>query len=210
MKSSEFKLMKLPYDLDALEPHISRETMEFHWGKHHQSYVTNLNALIRGTDLEGVKDLQKIILTTKQGPIFNNAAQVYNHNFFFFGLTPNGNGAPSGKLLDMIQEKWGSFKNFKDNFTKIAIATFGSGWCWLVLNRNKELEIVSTSNAINPLLAGDTPLLVVDLWEHAYYIDYRNARALFLEAWWNVVCWDFVEGNMETPSVWKHESERKS
>ena len=207
---SEFKLMKLPYELDDLEPHISRETMEFHWGKHHRAYVTNLNALIHDTDLEGVRDLQKIILATKQGPIFNNAAQVYNHNFFFFGLTPNGRGFPSGKLLEMIQNKWGSFENFQEKFTKISIATFGSGWCWLVINPNKELEIVSTTNAMNPLLAGDKPLLVVDLWEHAHYIDYRNARRLYIEAWWNVVCWDFVEGNLESPSVWRHDSEKKS
>lgn len=207
---SEFKLMKLPYDLDALEPHISRETIEFHWGKHHQTYVSNLNALICDTDLVGVRDLQKIILATKQGPIFNNAAQVYNHNFYFFGLTPNSSGFPSGKLLELIEEKWGSFENFKEKFTKVANAIFGSGWCWLVLNVNKDLEIVSTSNAINPLMSGDKPLLNVDVWEHAYYIDYRNARALYLEAWWNLVDWDFVAGNLEFPAVWRHESEKKT
>jgi len=198
--------MKLSYDLKALEPHISRETLEFHWGNHLQSYITNLNALIRQTDFAGVHDLQKIILATKHGPIFNNASQVYNHNFYFLGLTPNSSSAfPSGKLLDLIQNKWGSFKKFQEKFTTAALEIFGSGWCWLVFNEKNELEIVSTSNAISPLLAGNRPLLVVDVWEHAYYIDYRNSRELYLEAWWNVVDWDFVEGNLESPAVWKHQ-----
>lgn len=206
MSTKEFKLIKLPYELDALEPHISKETLEFHWGKHHQQYVSNLNNLIIGTDLENERDLQKIILSTKNGPIFNNAAEVYNHNFYFFCMSPLGGGFPSGKLLDLIEEKWGTFSYFKEQFTKISLATFGSGWCWLVMNSKKELEILSTSNAINPLLSGDKPLVTLDLWEHAYYIDYRNARAFYIESWWNLIDWEFVAGNLETPSIWKQET----
>jgi len=199
---SEFKLMQLPYDLTGLEPHISKETLEFHWGKHHQTYVTNLNNLLKGTDMEGETNLHKIITATKQGPIFNNAAQVYNHNFYWYSLAPNAGGEPIGKLSEAINERWGSFKTFREEFTKCAISTFGSGWAWLVVSKEGKLEIVSTSNAGNPINNGEKPLLTCDVWEHAYYIDYRNARAKYVDAFWNLVNWKFVESNLENSELW--------
>lgn len=198
---SEFKLMQLPFDLSALEPHISKETLEFHWGKHHQTYVTNLNNLLKGTDMEGEQNLIKLITATKQGPIFNNAAQVYNHNFYWYSLAPNAGGEPTGKLADSINERWGSFKAFREEFTKCAISTFGSGWAWLVVSKEGKLEIVSTSNAGNPVNNGEKPLLTCDVWEHAYYIDYRNARAKYVDAFWSLVSWKFVADNFVNPEV---------
>lgn len=200
----EHKLPTLNYAMDGLAPHISKETMDFHYGKHHQTYCTNLNNLTKGTNMEGVMDLHKIIQESKQGPIFNNAAQVYNHNFYWFSMKPNGGGLPTGALLEKINQRWGNFDTFKAEFTKCAIGTFGSGWAWLVQTPDGKLEIVSTSNAGTPLSTDNKPLLTIDVWEHAYYIDYRNARPKYVEAFWNLVDWDFVAKNMETNAIWHH------
>jgi len=190
----EHTLPTLPYALDALAPYISKETLEFHYGKHHQTYVTNLNNLIKGTDFEN-SSLEDIIKESS-GPIFNNAAQVWNHTFYWMGLKPNGGGAPKGPLAEAINARWGSFEAFKEEFAKCAVGTFGSGWAWLVKKADGSLELVSTSNAATPLTtAGSKPLLTCDVWEHAYYIDYRNARPKYLENFWNVVNWDFAEKN---------------
>ena len=190
-----FELPPLPFEKNALEPHISAETFEYHHGKHHQAYVTNLNNLVPGTEFEG-KDLESIIKTSSGG-IFNNAAQVWNHTFFWNCLAPNAGGQPTGALADAINASFGSFDKFKEEFTKTAIGTFGSGWAWLVKKSDGSVAIVNTSNAATPLTDdGVTPLLTVDLWEHAYYIDYRNARAKFVEAFWNLVNWEFVNKNM--------------
>ena len=202
--NSEHRLPTLAYGLDALQPHISKETMEYHYGKHHQTYVTNLNNLLKGSSLEGELNLQKIISSSKQGPMFNNAAQVYNHNFYWFGLAPNAGGVPTGKLAEKINERWGNFETFKAEFTKVAISTFGSGWAWLVQTPEGKLELVSTSNAGTPLTTNDKPLLTCDVWEHAYYIDYRNARPKYVEAFWNLVNWEFVAANLESQNVWHH------
>ncbi len=188
-----FILPPLPYELDALQPHISRETLEYHYGKHHQAYVTNLNNLVVGTDLEN-KKLEEII-KTQTGSIFNNAAQDWNHSFYWKCLSPNGGGEPKGALLDAINKNFGDFDKFKDQFTKSAIATFGSGWAWLVKNPSGGLEIVTTSNAATPLTTVNIPLLTCDVWEHAYYIDYRNSRQKYMEAFWSLVNWDFVTVN---------------
>lgn len=184
------ELPKLNYELDALEPHISKETLEFHYGKHHQTYVTNLNNLIAGTDLEG-KSLEEIVKNS-EGGVFNNAAQVWNHSFYWECLSPNGGGEPAGALADAIVEEFGSFANFKEQFTKTAVTTFGSGWAWLVKNASGKLELVSTSNAQTPLTTDSNALLTCDVWEHAYYIDYRNARPKYMEAFWSLVNWEFV------------------
>jgi len=190
----EHTLPTLPYALDALAPYISKETLEFHYGKHHQTYVTNLNNLIKGTGFEN-SSLEDIIKESS-GPIFNNAAQVWNHTFYWMGLKPNGGGAPKGPLAEAINARWGSFEAFKEEFAKCAVGTFGSGWAWLVKKADGSLELVSTSNAATPLTtAGSKPLLTCDVWEHAYYIDYRNARPKYLENFWNVVNWDFAEKN---------------
>ena len=190
----EHTLPTLPYALDALAPYISKETLEFHYGKHHQTYVTNLNNLIKGTGFEN-SSLEDIIKQSS-GPVFNNAAQVWNHTFYWMGLKPNGGGAPKGALADAINARWGSFESFKEEFAKCAVGTFGSGWAWLVKKADGSLELVSTSNAATPLTtAGSKPLLTCDVWEHAYYIDYRNARPKYLENFWNVVNWDFAEKN---------------
>jgi Fe-Mn family superoxide dismutase len=188
-----FELPPLPYANNALEPHISAETIEFHYGKHHQTYVTNLNNLVPGTEFEG-KTLEDII-TKSSGGIFNNAAQIWNHTFYWNSLTPNGKDAVEGALADAINSKFGSFAEFKEQFTKSAATNFGSGWTWLVKNADGSLEIVNTSNAGCPLTAGQTPLLTCDVWEHAYYIDYRNARPKYLESFWALVNWDFVAAN---------------
>lgn len=188
-----FDLPPLPYEMDALEPHISRETLEYHYGKHHQTYVTNLNNLLVGSDLEK-KTLEEVIKTSSGG-IFNNAAQVWNHSFYWNCLSPKGGGEPTGKLLTAINQSFGDFKSFKEQFTKAAVTTFGSGWAWLVKNPQGGLEIISTSNALTPLTSTNTALLTCDVWEHAYYIDYRNARPKYLEAFWNLVNWEFVANN---------------
>ncbi len=191
-----FVLPPLPYEMDALQPHISRETLEYHYGKHHQAYVTNLNNLAAGTDLEK-KSLEEVIKTAGPGPVFNNAAQIWNHTFYWHSLSPNGGGEPTGTVADAINKSFGSFAAFKEQFTKAAIGTFGSGWAWLVKNPQGGLEIVSTSNAATPLTTANRPLLTCDVWEHAYYIDYRNARPKYMDAFWEVVNWDFVAENMK-------------
>ncbi|EOW4563759.1 superoxide dismutase [Fe] [Proteus mirabilis] len=189
-----FELPKLPYALDALEPHISKETLEYHYGKHHQTYVTNLNNLVKGTDLEN-KSLEELIKTT-EGGIFNNAAQVWNHTFYWNCLAPNAGGAPTGKIAEAINKAFGSFEEFKKQFNDAAAKNFGSGWTWLVKKADGSLAIVNTSNAATPVSGEDTPLLTVDVWEHAYYIDYRNARVKYLEEFWALVNWSFVEANL--------------
>ncbi|HGN0129119.1 TPA: superoxide dismutase [Fe] [Proteus mirabilis] len=189
-----FELPKLPYALDALEPHISKETLEYHYGKHHQTYVTNLNNLVKGTDLEN-KSLEELIKTT-EGGIFNNAAQVWNHTFYWNCLAPNAVGAPTGKIAEAINKAFGSFEEFKKQFNDAAAKNFGSGWTWLVKKADGSLAIVNTSNAATPVSGEDKPLLTVDVWEHAYYIDYRNARVKYLEEFWALVNWSFVEANL--------------
>lgn len=188
------RLPELPYDLSALEPHISRETLEYHYGKHHQTYVDKLNGLIPGTEFENAS-LEEII-TKASGTIFNNGAQVWNHTFYWNCLTPQGGGEPGGALMEAIQQGFGSFADFKEKFNQSATNLFGSGWAWLIKNPDGSLDIVGTSNAGNPLTEGKTPLLTCDVWEHAYYIDYRNARPKYLEAFWNVVNWDFAAKNL--------------
>jgi len=188
-----FELPPLPYEMNALEPHISQETLEYHYGKHHKAYVTNLNKLIFGTEFES-QTLEDIIKKAK-GPIFNNAAQTWNHTFYWNSLSPNSTQQPDGDLKVAIETQYGSFDNFKEEFTKTALGTFGSGWAWLVKTSDGKLEIVSTSNAGNPLTEGKKPLLTCDVWEHAYYIDYRNARPNYLTAYWEIVNWDFVAKN---------------
>ncbi|MBL8376285.1 MAG: superoxide dismutase [Fe] [Burkholderiales bacterium] len=189
----EHKLPELPYALDALSPHISKETLEFHYGKHHQTYITNLNNLIKGTEFENMS-LEDIVRKSSGG-MFNNAAQVWNHTFYWMGLSPKGGGEPSGALAAAINAKWGSFAKFKEEFTKVSVGTFGSGWGWLVKKADGSLDLASTSNAATPLTGADKPLLTCDVWEHAYYIDYRNARPKYVEAFWNLVNWDFVAKN---------------
>lgn len=190
----EHVLPALPYGLDALAPHISKETLEFHHGKHHQTYVTNLNNLIKGTEFEN-SSLEDIVKKSTGG-IFNNAAQVWNHTFYWQGLKPNGGGAPTGKVADALTATFGSFDKFKEEFSKTAITTFGSGWAWLVKGSDGKLALVSTSNAGTPMTAGQTALLTCDVWEHAYYIDYRNARPKYVESFWSLVNWDFVAKNL--------------
>ncbi|CAB3776838.1 superoxide dismutase [Pararobbsia alpina] len=188
----EHTLPPLPYAKNALAPHISEETLEFHYGKHHQTYVTNLNKLIPGTEFENLS-LEDIVRKASGG-IFNNAAQIWNHTFFWNSMTPAG-GKPSGALAAAIDKKYGSYDKFKEEFTKVAIGTFGSGWAWLVKKPDGSLDIVSTSNAATPLTTDAKPLLTLDVWEHAYYIDYRNARPKFVEAFWNIVNWEFAGKN---------------
>ncbi len=189
-----FELPKLPYEKNALEPYISSETLDYHYGKHHQTYVNNLNNLVAGTPDEN-KSLEDIIIGS-EGAIFNNAAQVWNHSFYWECLSPNGGKEPSGKLLEAINEAFGSFQEFQALFTKTAISTFGSGWSWLVKNKNGKLEITSTSNADTPMKHGQKALLTCDVWEHAYYIDYRNARPKYIDGFWNLVNWEFVASNL--------------
>ena len=188
-----FELPPLPYAKNSLVPYISEETLEFHHGKHHQTYVTNLNNLVPGTEFEGLS-LEEIILKSSGG-IFNNAAQVWNHTFYWNSLAPNAGGEPTGALADAINATFGSFAKFKEDFAKCAVTTFGSGWAWLVKNTDGSLALVSTSNAGCPLTTGQKPLLTCDVWEHAYYIDYRNARPAYLEAFWALVNWDFATAN---------------
>jgi Fe-Mn family superoxide dismutase len=190
-----FELPPLPYEQNALEPHISAETLEFHYGKHHKSYVDKLNGLVGGTDMEN-KSLEEVVKAA-DGGVFNNAAQIWNHTFYWHCLSPNGGGAPSGKLGEAIDAAFGSFDKFKEEFTNSAVNNFGSGWTWLVQKGDGSVAIVNTSNAGCPLTEGVTPLLTVDVWEHAYYIDYRNARPKYMEAFWNLVNWEFAASNMK-------------
>jgi Fe-Mn family superoxide dismutase len=189
----EHTLPPLPYAKDALQPTMSAETLEFHYGKHHQAYVTNLNNLIKGTEFENLS-LEEIIKKS-QGGVFNNSAQVWNHTFFWNCMKPQGGAAPTGPVADAINAKWGSFDKFKEEFQKSAVSNFGSGWTWLVKKTDGTVDIVNTSNAGTPLTTENKALLTVDVWEHAYYIDYRNARPKFVESWWNIVNWDFVNQN---------------
>lgn len=188
-----FELPKLPYDMDALNPYLSKETLEYHYGKHHQAYVNNLNNLVRDTKFADLS-LEQIIMQS-DGGIFNNAAQIWNHTFYWNCLTPKSAGEPSGKLADAIKKKFGSFDEFKKAFTESATKLFGSGWAWLAKNANGELEIINESNAGLPMKANKHALLTCDVWEHAYYIDYRNARPKYLENFWAIVNWDFVAAN---------------
>ncbi|VVE39469.1 superoxide dismutase [Pandoraea iniqua] len=189
----EHKLPELPYAIDALAPTISKETMEYHYGKHHQAYVTNLNNLIKGTEFENAS-LEDIIKKSSGG-VFNNAAQVWNHTFFWNTLSPKSSGAPTGDLAKAIDAKFGSFDAFKETFSKSAVGNFGSGWTWLVKKADGSVDIVNTSNAATPITGTDKPLITIDVWEHAYYIDYRNARPKFVEAFWGLVNWDFAAKN---------------
>ena len=184
------QLPELPYAKNALEPHISAETLEYHYGKHHQTYVTNLNNLIKGTEYEELP--LEAIIQKSSGGLFNNAAQVWNHTFYWNCLKPNGGGEPTGALAEAINKKFGSLAAFKEEFTKVSVGTFGSGWGWLVKDADGSVELMSTSNAGTPMTSGKTALLTCDVWEHAYYIDYRNARPKYVEAFWNLVNWDFV------------------
>ena len=190
----EHTLPALPYAKTALAPHISEETLEFHYGKHHQTYVTNLNNLIKGTEFENAS-LEDIVRKSSGG-IYNNSAQIWNHTFFWNSMKPNGGGAPSGALLDAINAKWGSFDEFKKAFQASAVGNFGSGWTWLVKKADGSVDIVNMGAAGTPLTTGDKALLTVDVWEHAYYIDYRNARPKFVETFLEkLVNWSFAEAN---------------
>jgi len=189
-----FELPPLPYELDALAPHISQETLEFHYGKHHQTYVTNLNKLVEGTDLEG-KSLEDVILAA-EGGVFNNAAQVWNHTFYWSSMKPGGGGAPDGDIGEKINSAFGSYDGFKEEFAKAATTQFGSGWAWLIDDGGK-LAITQTGNADLPLKHSQKALLTIDVWEHAYYIDYRNARPKYIETYLdNLLNWDFVAANL--------------
>ncbi|WP_411824213.1 superoxide dismutase [Leptospira sp. 'Mane'] len=190
----EHKLPELPYAKDALLPHISPETLDFHYGKHHQTYVTNLNNLIKGTEFEN-SSLEDIVKKSSAG-IFNNAAQIWNHTFYWHSLSPKGGGPATGAVGDAINKAFGSFDAFKEKFTQSAVTNFGSGWTWLV-KKGDSVEIVNTSNAGSPLKDGIQSLITVDVWEHAYYIDFRNARPKYLEAFWNLVNWEFANQNFK-------------
>lgn len=190
----EHQLPALPYAKNALVPHISEETIDFHYGKHHQTYVTNLNNLIKGTEFE-TSDLEDIIKKSSGG-VYNNSAQIWNHTFFWSSMKPNGGGSPKGALAAAIDAKWGSYEEFKKAFQASAVGNFGSGWTWLVKKADGSVEIVNMGAAGTPLTTGDKALLTIDVWEHAYYIDYRNARAKFVEVFLNaLVNWDFAEAN---------------
>lgn len=187
-----FQLPELPFAKDALEPHISKETLEFHYGKHHKTYVDKLNALTEGTPM-AQKSLEDVVRSA-EGGMFNNAAQVWNHTFYWNCLAPKAGGEPTGKIAQAIHSAFGSFENFKTKFTEQAVNNFGSGWTWLVKRADGSLDIVNTSNAATPLTDPSmTPILTVDVWEHAYYVDYRNARPKYMEAFWALVNWAFVE-----------------
>jgi Fe-Mn family superoxide dismutase len=189
-----FELPPLPYAKDALEPHISAETLDFHHGKHHNTYVVKLNGLVPGSEFEG-KTLEEIITSAPAGGVFNNAAQIWNHTFYWNCLAPNAGGEPTGAIADAINAKWGSFADFQAALNDKAVNNFGSSWTWLVKNADGSIDIVNTSNAGCPLTEGQTPLLTVDLWEHAYYIDYRNVRPEYLKGFWALVNWDFANEN---------------
>ena len=190
----EHTLPPLPYAMDALAPHISKETFEYHYGKHHQAYVTNLNNLIKGTEFEDAG--LEAIIKKASGGLFNNAAQVWNHTFFWSSMKPNGGGAPTGALADAINKKWGSFDEFKKAFQAAAVGNFGSGWTWLVKKPEGSVDIVNTSNAATPLTTENKALLTIDVWEHAYYVDYRNARPKFVETFLaSLANWDFAAKN---------------
>lgn len=190
-----FELPPLPYDKDALKPHISPETLSFHYEKHHAGYVKKLNDLVKGTEL-AAKSLEEL-LKKAEGPVFNNAAQIWNHTFYWKSMKPNGGGQPTGAIAKKIGEDFGTFEKFKADFTTAAGGHFGSGWAWLLLGGDGKLKIHQTHDAGNPIRDGTgIPLLTCDVWEHAYYIDYRNNRADYIQAWWNLVNWDFANSNL--------------
>ncbi|OGT57435.1 MAG: superoxide dismutase [Gammaproteobacteria bacterium RIFCSPHIGHO2_12_FULL_42_10] len=189
-----FELPKLPYALDALAPHLSKETLEYHYGKHHQAYVNNLNNLTKDSPLASMK-LEDIIMQSTGG-IFNNAAQIWNHTFYWHCLAPKSASEPTGHLADAIKKQFGSFDEFKKLFSQSAASLFGSGWAWLAKNKDGILEILNTNNASLPMKEGKTALLTCDVWEHAYYIDYRNVRANYIEHFWQLVNWEFVASNL--------------
>ena len=191
-----FTLPDLPYEMDALAPHVSRETLEYHYGKHHRTYVDKLNTLITPDSPHAGQTLEEVIRSSS-GPIFNNAAQVWNHTFYWHCLSPQGGGEPKGEFADAITQTFGSFEKFKEQFTQAAVNTFGSGWAWLIKNTDGSIAIVSTSNAQLPMTQNQKALLTCDVWEHAYYIDYRNSRPNYLEAFWKLVNWDFVAQNFK-------------
>lgn len=191
-----FELPKLPYEMDALQPHISKETLEYHYGKHHKAYVDKLNAAVEGKPEEKMP-LEEVIMTSSGG-VFNNAAQIYNHTFYWNCLSPNGGGAPTGAVSDAINKDFGSFEKFKEEFTNQAATLFGSGWAWLAKDSSGKLEILQCANADLPMKHKKKALLTCDVWEHAYYVDYRNARPKYLEAFWQLVNWDFVQKNLES------------
>ncbi len=188
----KFELPKLPFEKNALAPHISEETIEYHYGKHHQAYVNKLNSLLEDKDEYSHASLEEVILKSKEGPIFNNAAQVWNHSFYWNCLTPNYQN-PSEKLVSLLKDRFGGLEEFKKEFSDRATNNFGSGWTWLVQDKLGKLQIVNTSNAGTPLLEGLRPLLTIDVWEHAYYVDHRNARPTYIDTFWKLVNWDFVE-----------------
>ncbi len=185
-----YELPALPYDLNALEPQISKETLEYHYGKHHAGYVKNLNGLVTGTEFEN-SGLEEIVKKANGG-IFNNGAQVWNHTFYWNCMAPDGGGEPTGALLNAIKSDFGSFEAFKEQFSKAAATLFGSGWAWLVKSPSGKLEIVQESNAGNPLRGGKEPIMTCDVWEHAYYIDKRNLRPAYIEDFWKVVDWNTI------------------
>lgn len=189
-----FTLPALPYDRHALEPHISAETLDLHYGKHNQTYVDKLNGLIEGTEFEG-KSLEEIVKTSSGG-VFNNAAQMSNHDYYWQCMSPNGGGEPDGRLAELINQTFGDFATFKQQFTDAAVNVFGSGWAWLVQTPTGEISIKTTSNAGTPITEGDTVLLACDMWEHSYYVDYRNARPKYMDAFWSVVNWEFAAAQL--------------
>ena len=186
----EHKLPVLPYALDALEPHLSKETLEYHYGKHHQTYITNLNNQIKGTEFEELS-LEEIVKKSSGG-MFNNSAQTWNHTFYWLGFTPKGEGKPAGDLAAAIDAKWGSFEKFQEAFNTVAAGTFGSGWAWLVVNKEGKLEVISTANQDSPIMQGLKPVLALDVWEHAYYLNYRNVRPNYIKAFFEIINWNKV------------------
>ncbi len=189
-------LPELPYPRTALTPHISEETINYHYGKHHQSYVNKLNTLLQNSEFEKAS-LEEMIKESK-GAIFNNSAQVWNHTFYWNSLSPEGGGSPPQEAADILEKHFGSMEKFKEQFTACAIGQFGSGWAWLVKTAEGHLQVQSTGNAGNPIQTGSTPLLTCDVWEHAYYLDYKNARPAYMEAFWNIVNWDFLNKNLQS------------
>ena len=196
-----FTLPALPYPDNALEPHISQETLTYHYGKHHAGYVNKLNAAVEGTN-QAKQTLEEIIRTASPGGVFNCAAQTWNHTFYWSSMSPNGGGEPTGTMLKLIEQNFGSFDQFKEKFSQVAAGHFGSGWAWLVQDpKDLSLQIKGTHDAANPMTDNLHPILTCDVWEHAYYIDYRNDRAKYIQAWWNLVNWDFAEKNLLKSSL---------
>jgi Fe-Mn family superoxide dismutase len=191
----EHKLPALPYRLDELEPYLSAETLQYHYGKHHAAYVSKLNTLVLNSPYESMP-LEQIVAAASEGPLLNNAAQAWNHGFFWNCLSPRGGGQPAAALVTLLERDFGSLDAFKRRFTETALNLFGSGWTWLVENQHGSLEVIATNNAGNPLRSSLRPLLTCDVWEHAYYIDYRNRRADYLDAFWQLVNWDFATAGL--------------